>query len=607
MKPGVAFPDFIRTEKPSRRNNEFSFGEDRIKIRGFLLPLFFCLLMLLIILKLVTLTIFKGSYYRNLSNNNRMKTMVLHAPRGIIFDRNNNPLVFNVPGFRKTVNGKTQLIGREDAISLISKGDKDLEIDSLRQYPYKEELAHVLGYVGQISEEELKEFSTSKQESNYHIKDLVGKMGIEREYEDKLKGIDGKQLVEVDAMGKTIRTLGQTDPISGQDIKLTIDAKLQETAFEALKDIKKGVVIVSSPKGEILSMVSKPTFDANLFTMGEHYTVSSNSTYKNVSEVLLDSENQPLLNRAIGGVYPPGSTFKLITAAAGLEDKIIDENYEIEDTGVITVGAFSFANWFYTDYGKTDGNVNVVKAIKRSNDIFFYKLADMLGVEKLSFFARKFGLGERLGIDLDGERKGLVPTEEWKKKEIGDSWYLGDNYHYGIGQGYVLTTPLQVNMWTSVIVNKGVLYRPHLLLDPKIPAKQDLAPRDKNQKFISDKNIELIRQGMVESCETGGVAWPLFEFKVKSSKLKVDGRNFLEAPQATTSANFKDYRKVSIACKTGTAQHGGEETMPHAWITLFAPAYNPEIVITVLAESSGQGSNVAAPIAKKILEEWFSR
>lgn len=599
MKPGVAFPDFIRTEKLSRRNNEFHFGEDRIKIRGFLLPLFFCLFVLLIILKLVTLTVFKGSYYRNLSDNNRMKTMVLHAPRGIIFDINNNPLVFNIPGFRKTVNGKTQLLSREDAISLIAKGDKDLEIDSLRQYPYKEEFAHVLGYVGQISKEELKAFSTSKPELNYHIKDLVGKIGIEKEYEGKLKGIDGKQLVEVDVMGKTIRTLGQTDPTAGQDIKLTIDAKLQETAFEALKDIKKGVVIVSSPKGEILSMVSKPSFDPNLFTMGEHYVVSSGSVYKDVSGVLLDSENQPLLNRAIGGVYPPGSTFKLITAAAGLEDKIIDENYEIEDTGVLKVGEFSFANWFYTDYGKTDGNVNIVKAIKRSNDIFFYKLAERIGVEKLSFFARKFGLGERLGIDLDGERKGLVPTEEWKKKEIGEAWYLGDNYHYGIGQGYVLTTPLQVNSWTQAIANSGNLYVPHLL------KTKNNELRTKN--FLSAKTVELIREGMKQSCETGGVAWPLFEFKVKNAKLKVDGKNFTEAPEATTSANFKDYRKVSIACKTGTAQHGGQDTMPHAWITLFAPAYNPQIIITVLAESSGQGSNVAAPIAKKILEEYFSR
>src|SRR3989338_7581117 len=598
MKTGVAFPDFIRTEKPSTRSYEHSFGKDGSKMRGFLLPLLLLVFLLIILIKLTNLTIFQGSYYRGLSNNNRMRTSIIHAPRVIIFDRNNTPLVFNVPGFRQIVNGKTQFIDRDAANSLMVKSAKDLEVDNLRQYPYKEELAHVLGYIGQISQDEIKD----PKFAGYHQKDMIGKIGVEKQYEDILKGIDGKQLIEVDAVGKKIRTLGQEDPISGRDIKLTIDAKLQSASFNALKDIKKGAIIVSTPTGAILSLVSKPSFDSNLFTLGERYVAASDSAYRNVTEILTDSKNQPLLNRVIGGVYPPGSTFKLVVASAGLEDKIIDEKFEVEDTGVITVGAFSFANWFYTDYGKTEGNVNIVKAIKRSNDIFFYKLADMLGVEKLSFFARKFGLGEKLGIDLEGERKGLVPTEEWKKKEIGDNWYLGDNYHYGIGQGYLLTTPLQVNSWTQAIANKGVLYRPHLLLDQKSRPKAD---QPLAKKFLSEKTISLIRQGMIESCDTGGVAWPLFELKVENGKLKVDGKNFFEAPQATTSANFKDYRKVSVACKTGTAQHGGEETVPHAWITLFAPAYNPEIVITVLAESSGQGSNVAAPIAKKILEEYF--
>jgi len=599
MKTGVAFPDFIRTEKPSTRSYEHSFGKDGSKMRGFLLPLLLLVFLLIILIKLTNLTIFQGSYYRGLSNNNRMRTSIIHAPRGIIFDRNNTPLVFNVPGFRQIVNGKTQFIDRDAANSLMVKSAKDLEVDNLRQYPYKEELAHVLGYIGQISQDEIKD----PKFAGYHQKDMIGKIGVEKQYEDILKGIDGKQLIEVDAVGKKIRTLGQEDPISGRDIKLTIDAKLQSASFNALKDIKKGAIIVSTPTGAILSLVSKPSFDSNLFTLGERYVAASDSAYRNVTEILTDSKNQPLLNRVIGGVYPPGSTFKLVVASAGLEDKIIDEKFEVEDTGVITVGAFSFANWFYTDYGKTEGNVNIVKAIKRSNDIFFYKLADMLGVEKLSFFARKFGLGEKLGIDLEGERKGLVPTEEWKKKEIGDNWYLGDNYHYGIGQGYLLTTPLQVNSWTQAIANKGVLYRPHLLLDQKSRPKAD---QPLAKKFLSEKTISLIRQGMIESCDTGGVAWPLFELKVENGKLKVDGKNFFEAPQATTSANFKDYRKVSVACKTGTAQHGGEETVPHAWITLFAPAYNPEIVITVLAESSGQGSNVAAPIAKKVLEAYFS-
>jgi penicillin-binding protein 2 len=308
--------------------------------------------------------------------------------------------------------------------------------------------------------------------------------------------------------------------------------------------------------------------------MSEGYSADQNSVYKSTSQILLDSESQPLLNRAIGGTYPPGSTFKLIVAAAGLEDKVIDKNFTIQDTGTLNLGTFSFGNWYFLQYGRTDGEVNVVKAIQRSNDIFFYKLAGMIGVDRLSQFAEKFGLGRKLGIDLMGEQSGTVPTEEWKKSVIGENWYLGDTYHYGIGQGFLLTTPLQVNAWTQAIANNGILYRPHFLLNTKETIL--------NNKFLSSDTVSLIRQGMVEACSTGGVAWPLFDFKVKG-------------------------KPVSVACKTGTAQHGTEETMPHAWITLFAPSDNPQIIVTVLSESSGEGSNVAAPIAKKILEEWFGR
>jgi penicillin-binding protein 2 len=228
-------------------------------------------------------------------------------------------------------------------------------------------------------------------------------------------------------------------------------------------------------------------------------------------------------------------------------------------------------------------------------------------VDKLSETAKKFGLGEKLGIDLGGEEAGLVPTTQWKKDTLKEDWYLGDTYHYGIGQGFLLTTPLQVNSWTQVIANGGTLYQPRLLKNsPKWTSQvtgQYLAaqkPIIKSQNLLSEKNINLIRQGMIDACSTGGVAWPLFDFKVKNANLKIDGKNFLNV--ASSSA---DMRKVTLACKTGTAEHGSATTLPHAWITLFAPAYNPEIVVTVLVESGGEGSNVAAPIAKTILEEYF--
>ncbi len=591
MKTGFAFPDHIRTEKIRRYKHT---EPTQRNMRGYLLVVFAAFVIALLLIRLFFLQVVQGSYYRELSDSNRIRTKVVHAPRGIIVDRNGVPLVFNVPGFRMIEGDTVVFLPREKALSVLAKGSTGLEIDSLRSYPYGEATSHVLGYVGKITNVAL----TQKEFADYGINDVIGKVGIEREYEHLLAGVDGKQLNEVDAAGKLMRILGQTDPVPGKDIMLALDIKLQEKVFEAMSEVGKGAAIVTTPKGEILAIVSKPSFDPNLFTLGE-LSHSTNNTYSSVENVLSDSTNQPLVNRAIAGIYPPGSTFKLVVAAAGLEGKFIDEHYTVLDTGVLTVGEFTFANWYYTMRGKTDGEINVVKAIRRSNDIFFYKLAEKIGVDEISKMAKKFSLGQKLGIDLGGEEKGIVPTREWKKEIIGEDWYLGDTYHYGIGQGYLSVTPLQVNAWTQVIANGGSFYTPYLLKSEKRKAK--------SEKFLSDKTVSLIREGMVESCRPGGVGWPLFEFKVKNAKLKIDGKNFLEAPQATTSADFNDYRQVSIACKTGTAEHGGEKSLPHAWITLFAPAYDPEIVIMVLSEESGEGSNVAAPIAKKILEAWFTR
>jgi len=592
VKIGPAFGDYIKLEKSQRHSENSSRS---YSIRSYILPVILIIGVVLITARLFYLQIIEGNNYRKLSDSNRTKTAIIHAPRGIIFDRQGVPLVFNVPGFREvpdgtSLNDKTILIDKNEALKLLSEGKTNLEIDSLRSYQYKDVTSHILGYIGQISKEEMKD-------TDYKGGDLIGKIGIEKEYEALLRGTNGKEMVEVDSRGRAIRKLGLTDPIPGLDITLTLDIRLQKAVFDAAENIKKGAVIVSNSKGEILALVSKPSFDSNFFTMSEEYSGNENSVYKSATQILSDSENQPLLNRAISGTYPPGSTFKLIVAAAGLEDKVIDKNFVIEDTGILRINNFSFSNWYFTQYGRTDGEVDVVKGIQRSNDIFFYKLAGMVGVDRLSYFAEKFGLGQKLEIDLTGEEKGIVPTEEWKRKIIGENWYLGDTYHYGIGQGFLLTTPLQVNVWTQAIANEGILYKPHLLKDQKLEIK--------SKKLLSDENSSLIREGMIEACSPGGVAWPLYDFKVKNAKLEIDGKNILEAPVSTTSADFKDYRKITIACKTGTAQHGGETTMPHAWITLFAPAYDPQIIITVLSEDSGEGSNVAAPIAKKILEEWF--
>src|SRR3989344_1334092 len=281
MKTGVAFPDYIRTEKVRRRDQKF--GSEGYSMRALFIPTVLVVAVGILFARLFFLQIVKGSYYRDLSDGNRIRTIAIHAQRGIIFDRNEKPLVFNTPGFRQTVNGKTKLIGNEEAISLISFKD-------------------------------------------YNPGDLIGKMGIERKFESILKGIDGESLVEVDSGGNIVRKLGQKDPIPGENITLTIDLELQKAVYNAMGGVKKGASIVSKPNGEVLALVSKPSFDPNLFTMSDIYKTASESSYKNIDQILLDEESQPLINRTIQGTYPPGSTFKIIVAAAGLENKIIDEN-----------------------------------------------------------------------------------------------------------------------------------------------------------------------------------------------------------------------------------------------------------------------------------------
>src|SRR3990167_3010667 len=264
VKIGPAFGDYIRLEKSQKHPGNF---DKNYSVRSYILPVILIIAVTLIVARLFFLQIIKGESFRNLSDSNRTRTIPIHAPRGIIFDRNGVPLVFNVPGFREVLNGKTKLVGKDEALELLSIGKANLEIDSLRNYPYQDAISHVLGYIGQISKEELKQ----KSFSNYQGGDLIGKIGIEREYEAKLAGISGRELVEMDSMGKIVRKLGLTDPLPGQNITLTLDIALQKAVFDAAIDVKKGAIIVSNPKGEILALVSKPAFDPNLFTMGEGY------------------------------------------------------------------------------------------------------------------------------------------------------------------------------------------------------------------------------------------------------------------------------------------------------------------------------------------------
>lgn len=592
VKIGPAFFDYVSSEKIGRKKNFGNFVSFEILL---LFPILFLILFsTIIILRLFYVQILRGEYYSKLSDQNRTRTEVLAAPRGIIYDRKGKPLVANSPSFKILEKKKVKRLSRDEALKLMSAG-KNVENDTQREYLYKDVFAHVLGYLGQISEDEI----ILPGFSDYGISDFVGKIGLEAEYEKILHGKNGKKLSEVDSDGKIIRELGKQEPTSGENLRTTLDLDFQKAVHDAFSDYARGAAIVSDPRnGAILALYSKPSFDPNVFTHDERYEAPGE--YKTRESILNDTERQPLLDRALSGSYPPGSTFKLITAIAGLESGAIKPSTIIEDTGILRVGSFSFGNWYFLQYGKTEGDLDVVRAIKRSNDIFFYRTGERTGVDTISSFAKKFGLGEKLGIDLPGETQGTVPSPSWKEKTIGEQWYLGDTYNYGIGQGYLLTTPLQINMMTAAFANRGTLYKPRLVENQKSEIK--------NQKFIDKKNIELVRQGMLESCQTGGVAWPLFDFKVKNERLPVDGKDFTE-DDSTSSAllSASKMTKIKIACKTGTAETGDKETKPHAWITLFAPFYKPEIAITVLVENSGEGSSIAGPIAKKILTDYFEQ
>lgn len=593
VKIGPAFFDYVSTPHhygagSSGANKRRSLGQN-LELSKFLsgAPLFLLFLVTgIIIVRLFYLQVIRANYFKSLAENNRTRTKIIPAPRGIIYDRNGKPLVSNSQVFQIEEEGRTEIISREQALKLMSEANKVQSVVR-REYLYKGAFAHVLGYLGYISENEM----ILPALKDYAVSDYVGKMGLEKTYEKMLHGENGKELMEQDAKGKEIRSLGQKEPIKGKNLHTTLDLDLALSIKDAMTDVEKGAVIASDPRdGSILSLYSKPTFDPNIFTQASSDLVG----YQSIEEILGDTENQPLLDRAISGVYPPGSIFKLVTSVAALSNGAIHKDTIIEDIGILRIGEFSFGNWYFLQYGKTEGPLDIVRAIKRSNDIFFYKAAELAGVENISNFAKNFGLGEQMGIDLEGENDGIVPSPSWKKKEIGEQWYLGDTYNYGIGQGYLLTTPLQVNMITNVFANGGTLYKPHLLKSQKAEIKR--------QNFIDKKYIELVREGMKESCDTGGVAWPFFDFKVKNERLPVDNRNYIE--EASGSAKFV---RIPIACKTGTAEVADKGKKPHAWITVFAPFYDPEIILTVLVENGGEGSSVAGPIAKKILQEYFER
>ncbi|NLG52015.1 MAG: penicillin-binding protein 2, partial [Chloroflexi bacterium] len=459
--------------------------------------------------------------------------------------------------------------------------------EPLREYLDGPLTAHLLGYVGSIPETWLDSYISDK-EAGYETDDMIGLAGIEYSLEDILRGTKGQKHIEVDAYEREVAVLASEPPIPGNNLLLTIDLDLQRFVEDVLRQgmakakSKVGVAIVMDPRtGAILASVSLPNYDNNLFSGG--------ISYEDYAALLAD-ENRPMMNHAVSGQYPPGSTFKIVSASGALQEHAVDVSTRLTCNGTLYLpnryapDDWSLAQPFYCWRRAGHGSLNVVDAIAQSCDIFFYQAIGGyrdfrgLGYEGLAKYANMFGYGERLGIDLPGELAGLIPSDQWKRQNYGEHWLTGDTYNASIGQGFILATPLQVVNATAAIANKGTLYRPQLVYqvtDAEGRVIDMPAPEPIRQLEVSQRNIELVRQGMLQAVERG-------------------------------SARLAQVPGVRVAGKTGSAEypavdeHGNlilnpDGTLPtHAWFTAFAPFEDPEIAVVVFLEGGGEGSQTAA-------------
>jgi len=466
---------------------------------------------LILIARLFDLQIIKGEYYRKLSEGNRIERIKIKAERGKILSR-----------------GGEVLTGPE--------------------------FSHLTGYVAETNELEVGKVDPNCIEKGpYKLGQIVGRGGLQEYYNCHLSGIDGEELIEVDSGGNKLRSLGIRYPISGSDLKTNIDFNLQKVIAKEFEG-KTGSSVATDKNGSVLALFSSPTFDP-----------------KDITKSLNDPE-LPLFNRAIGGLYHPGSIFKPLVAIAALETGNIDKNFRYNDTGVVTIesvyGNYSYTNWYYTQYGGQEGEIDLTKALARSTDTFFYKIGEFVGIDNLVEWVKRFGLTKLTNLDINGEVQSLIPSPDWKEKTKKEKWFLGNTYHFSIGQGDLALTAVGIHRADLSVANNGKL------CDLKIVGESNCT----NLK-IKKENSDLVKEGMRKACSEGGTAFTFFDFAKKHNNLEV-------------------------ACKTGTAETN-EDDKTHAWFFAFAPIENPEIALTVMVEKSGEGSKVAGPIARSVFDKYF--
>ncbi|MBW1987418.1 MAG: penicillin-binding protein 2 [Deltaproteobacteria bacterium] len=593
--------------------------QEKIRHSLFIFAIMALTLFGLLTIRLWYLQLIKGYELRDKSEHNRIRTRDLPPWRGMIFDRQKEILVENRPAFDlmlvpEDVQDLPQLAYRLDALLGLNpqeleekvvaarkdnalrmirvRGDLSweemalietyryelpgvlIQIRPQREYRNDGLACHLIGYLGEITESQLK----SPKFSNNKMGDYIGRRGIELALENYLSGYRGSRQVEVDALGRELRLLSSTPSTPGDNVYLTIDARLQQAAETALEG-KTGAVVALDPRnGKILALASSPSFDQKVFEKG--------ITVPYWQQIVRDKEH-PLENRALRGQYPPGSTFKIIMAVAALEEKVITPQTTFYCCGALPFGNHVFHCWRRGGHG----SMNLHKALVQSCDVFFYKTGLRLGIDRIAKWSRRFGLGQPTGLNLDHEKGGLVASTAWKKRRFNQSWHEGETLSVAIGQGYNLVTPLQMARVVAAIANGGIIHVPQLVDRIESPDGEVIfrsRPQVASRLEAAPQTIALVRRGL---------------------------RGVVHEPGGTGRA--ARIPMVEVGGKTGTAQvvakgkerwgRGGRKTQDHAWFVCFAPVENSEIALAVIIEHGGHGGSAAAPVARQVLATYFSK
>jgi penicillin-binding protein 2 len=577
---------------------------------------------LLIFIRLWHLQVIKGNEFRRLSENNRIRIRENTADRGMLLDRKGRILAHNRPSFevylvpedlkknpevlvkvgemlnmtQDEMKSKLQGLKKRPPFKAVKiKSDIDwnelallefnrvhlpgliVDVRPRRAYHFEDLASHLIGYLGEVDENELRQ----SKDAPYRLGALIGKYGVEYQWEADLRGVDGGRQIEVDALGREIKPLRSVDPFPGNNLILTIDLDLQRVAEEAFQD-KRGALIAMDPQtGKILAMVSKPSFDPDLFARN-----ISTEEWKS----LMENPHHPLQNKGIQGQYPPGSVFKIVTAIAGLESGVITPDTQLTCTGTYPYGNRDFRCWKEGGHG----TLSLHRAIVESCDIYFYQVGLKVGVDRIAHYANELGLGRTTGIHLPHEKPGIVPSSSWKKKRLGVQWYSGETLSLAVGQGYLNATPIQLVSLISAVSNSGKFYLPQVVERVENiygTVLKEYPPVEIGRANISENTLRIVQEalsGVVN--EPHGTGW--------ACALK----------------------GVRVAGKTGTAQvirmaqnfrKGDMDRMPlkfrdHAWFVAYAPCENPRIATAVLVEHGGFGAAAAVPIAKKVIEKYLS-